>query len=91
MLRDVGKAFLAVVLAVLGIYVVPEAFSPFFTVIMAPASQVEHVVLPLLSEREDGLYLGLMASLAATFVFWWAIFFIAFRVWRLVRARRSRS
>jgi hypothetical protein len=39
----------------------------------------------------DGLYLGIMSGLAATFVFWWATFFIAFRVWRLIRARRSRS
>jgi hypothetical protein len=92
MLRDLGRAFLATVLAVLVLYLVPHPETlprSIATTIMAPAGIVEEVLYSVVPKGEDRLYIVLMSSLAATFLFWWAIFFIALRVGKSVRAKST--
>ena len=94
MLRDLGRAFLATALAVLVLSFVPHPETlprSIATTIMAPAGIVEELLSPMVPRGDDHLYIVLMSGLAAAFLFWWALVFIALRVWKSVRAGHSRA
>jgi len=91
MLRDLGKALLAIVLAAIVLDVVgtrlPDVVNQ---TIEWPARFADAALGSFIHRGLHELAMHAWLGLAGMFVFWWAAIFISLRLWKFIRFSHSR-